>query len=83
MKILSIRTTYKGPTNAKGSRFIAEGMGHSKSVSYDYSLNSNENHLRSAQELLNELKLKGKLTVTHDNLQTGYRFIVTELEGID
>jgi len=48
----AITTQYKGPTNARGSRIIAKAEGvKAHTVSYDHSLNADENHEAVARGL--------------------------------
>ena len=44
----AIRTTYHGPTNARGSRIIARAAAGSKSFPWDYALDPAENHRAAA-----------------------------------
>ena len=69
-----IRTKYLGPTNSRGSRFKAtSSSGESATVSDDYSLNSDKNHLRAALALCKKLNWKGCLQQYADN--NGYVFV--------
>ena len=52
----AIRTTYHGPTDTKGSRFTARANGGSITVSYDYSLAIDRNHVRAAEALALKLE---------------------------
>ena len=52
----AIRTRYHGPTDTRGSRFIATG-GESRvtvTVPYDYGLDPTENHSAAAQAFLDK-----------------------------
>ena len=51
----TITTTYKGPTNAKGSRVMAKSWLKNKAVSWNHALNTEENHKAAAQALVDEL----------------------------
>ena len=48
----AIRTRYYGPTDTKGSRFIATDGENRMVVSYDYSLGVTDNHAAVAQAFL-------------------------------
>jgi hypothetical protein len=50
----AIRTRYHGPTNTKGSRFIATNGENRVTVSYDYGLDPTENHSAAAQAFLDK-----------------------------
>ena len=51
----TITTTYKGPTNTKGSRVLAKSWLKNKSVAWDHALNTEDNHRAAAQALVEEL----------------------------
>lgn len=51
----AIRTRYSGPTNTRGSRIHAKCEAGSLSVSYDHSLNSEENHKAACDALIKKL----------------------------
>ena len=57
----AIQTKYLGPTNYRGSRFKAKCAAGSLTVSYDYSLNSADNHKAAAEALRVKLGWKGSL----------------------
>jgi hypothetical protein len=58
----AIRTRYYGPTNTKGSRYMAtDGDGNSVSVSTEYALNSDENHKLAAYRLMQKMKWPNEL----------------------
>ena len=50
----AIRTRYHGPTNTRGSRFIATDGKNRVTVPYDYGLDSTENHSAAAQAFLDK-----------------------------
>jgi hypothetical protein len=50
----AIRTRYHGPTDTRGSRFIATDGENRITVSYDYSLDHIENHAATAQAFLDK-----------------------------
>ena len=51
----TIRTTYKGPTNHNGSRFIARCEAGRITVPFDYALNASDNHKAAAEALIKKL----------------------------
>lgn len=51
MAYQAIVTKFFGPTNTRGSRIKATAQAGSVTVSYDYALNSDENHAAAAQAL--------------------------------
>ena len=51
----TITTTFKGPTNTKGSRTMVKSWLKNKSVSWNHALNTEENHKAAAQALVDEL----------------------------
>lgn len=58
----AIRTKYHGATNSKGSRFSAEAEGVARIyISYDYALNSTENHARACRTLADKYQWNGTL----------------------
>ena len=57
----AIVTKYLGPTNSRGSRFKAKCAAGSLTVSYDYRLNSEDNHKAAAEALRAKLGWKGSL----------------------
>ena len=58
----AITTKYHGPTDRRGSRFIADdGDGHRVTVSYDHALNSEQNHARACQALKDKMKWEGDM----------------------
>ena len=48
----AIRTRYHGPTNTRGSRFVATDGENRVTVPYDYSCGSTENHCIAAHAFL-------------------------------
>lgn len=51
----AIRTRFKGPTNSRGARIIADCDARRITVSWDYSLSTIENHREAAAELAKRL----------------------------
>jgi hypothetical protein len=51
----TITTSYKGPTNTRGSRIMAKSWLKSKAFAWDYALNSEANHKAAAQQLVDVL----------------------------
>lgn len=56
----AIQTSYKGPTNTKGSRIIAKCAAGRIVMGYDHALNIEENHKYAAVLLTNKLGWTGK-----------------------
>jgi len=60
----AIKTTYRGPTNFKGSRIIAsDADGHRITLPYDHALNIDQLHVLAAQKLCDKMKWNGKRVV--------------------
>jgi hypothetical protein len=77
MKAITIK--YVGPTNTKGSRWIATAEGgHKVTVSYDYALNSEQNAMEAAKALCKKLDWKGTLAVGQDAKGNYQAVFVTE-----
>ncbi len=58
----AIETKYHGPTDTRGSRFSAcDSDGNRVSVSYDYALNSEDNHRAAAEALKAKMGWDGEL----------------------
>ncbi len=51
----TITTSYAGPTNTKGSHVLAKSWIKNKAVSWDHSLNSEDNHKAAAQALVDAI----------------------------
>ena len=51
----TITTSYKGPTNTRGSRIMAKSWLKNKAFAWDHSLNSEANHKQAAQQLVDVL----------------------------
>ena len=58
----AIITTYKFATNTRGSRILARCTRGSISVSYDYELDSDFNHIAAAQALVNRFIKEDQIT---------------------
>jgi hypothetical protein len=60
----AIKTSYRGPTNSRGSRIIAsDGDGNKITIHYDHSLNIDELHRKAARALCDKMKWKGQLVM--------------------
>lgn len=58
----AIRTRYVGPSNVRGSRYIATDSDNNRVIlSADYSLNSDENHRAAAYALRDKMQWKGEM----------------------
>ena len=51
----TITTSYKGPTNTRGSRIMVKSWLKNKAFGWDYSLNSEANHKAAAQQMVDVL----------------------------
>jgi hypothetical protein len=51
----AIKTTFKGPTNYKGSRVIATDGDHRVTVNWDHALNTEANHRKAAEALCKKM----------------------------
>jgi hypothetical protein len=60
----TITTSYKGPTNTKGSRIMVKSWLKSKAFAWDHALNSEDNHKAAAQQLVDVLNA--------DRIKQGY-----------
>lgn len=59
---VAIITRYIGPTNFRGSRVKADaGDKRTITVSWDYGLNSDQNHAKACEALCRKMKWDGKL----------------------
>lgn len=76
----TINTKYIGPTNTKGSRIKATHSGKSLSVtlSYDYGLNADENHLQAAKVLRDKLGWKNQFYGGSNQSGDGYVFVIPD-----
>lgn len=73
----AIITKYIGPTNFKGSRIKATtASGISKVTEYDDALNSEQNHMQAASNLMDKLSWDGKLV--GGSTPTGYCFVIVD-----
>jgi hypothetical protein len=62
----AITTTYRGPTNTKGSRITATDLdGNHVTVSYRHEHDSDQNHLRAAKALSEKMGWHGVLQGGH------------------
>ena len=48
----AVETTFKGPTNNRGSRIIAKAQCGRMTVSWDHALNSDANHAAAAEAFI-------------------------------
>lgn len=57
----AIKTTYLGATNTRGSRVKASDLDRNQiTLSWNYALNSDENHIAAARALCDKMKWEGK-----------------------
>lgn len=62
----AIETRYIGPTNTRGSRLVATAEGGNRvTLSYDYELNSDQNHEMAAYHLMAKLDWTGEMVGGH------------------
>jgi hypothetical protein len=67
----AISTKYIGPGNVRGSRFKAtDGDGNSITVSYNYALNADKNHMMAAVALAEKMGWTG--TLIQGSTKEGY-----------
>lgn len=74
----AIETKYLGPTNTKGTRIKATCNAKSIIISWDYSLDPEENHLKAAQALLNDLGWDKECNLVSGSIKSnkkGYVFV--------
>jgi hypothetical protein len=58
----AIQTTYKGPTNTRGSRIIASDCdGNKVTIPYPYDLSGSEVHRKAADALCAKMQWKGEM----------------------
>lgn len=54
--MVAIETHYLGPTNTRGTRYVASASGqHKVTLNCDYTLKEDENHARAAKALRNKM----------------------------
>lgn len=59
MHCQAIITKFHGPTDSRGARVTARAAAGRKTVSWDYALNSQQNHAAAAQALAEKLNWSG------------------------
>lgn len=72
----AIVTKYHGPTNLRGSRIVARSQAGAKIVSYDHSLNAEDNHKAAAKALATKLGWSGHWSGGGLPDGRGYAFIM-------
>ena len=70
----TIQTTYKGPTNSRGSRILAKTPAGRISLSYSHDLNSDRNHSAAAEALARKLGWSGRWIMVGCPSEDGYIF---------
>ena len=70
----TIQTTYKGPTNSRGSRILAKTAAGRVTFSYRHALNSEANHIEAAAALARKLGLSGRWVMVGCPSEDGYIF---------
>jgi hypothetical protein len=70
----AILTTYKGPTNTRGSRIIAsDSDGNKVTISYPYDKTNEAAHRQAAEALCSKMQWAGKLA--GGSLKNGYVWV--------
>lgn len=70
----AITTTYRGPTNSRGSRIIARDMDDNRvSVPYPHELSGEDCHRKAADALCAKMQWSGKLV--GGAIKGGYAFV--------
>ena len=59
----AIKTSYKGPTNTKGSRVVASEGHYRVTLPYDSSLTTDDMHAKAAQALCDKLGWTGERVI--------------------
>lgn len=73
----AIVTRYKGPTNYRGARIIADdGDGNRLTISYPYELSGEAVHRKAAEALRDKMGWAGELI--GGGTRTGYAFVFAE-----
>jgi hypothetical protein len=67
----AITTKYYGPTNTKGSKFVAECEAGRIAIPYDYDLDSEENHIAAANALLAKLGWDDRWNIVSGGMKDG------------
>ena len=77
MPYKAIVTRYKGPTNCRGSRIIADdGDGNRIAIPYSYELSAEACHRKAAEALRDKMGWKG--TLVGGGIRTGYAFVFVD-----
>lgn len=73
----AIVTRYKGPTNYRGARIIADdGDGNRLTISYPYELSGEAVHRKAAEALRDKMGWRGELL--GGGTRTGYAFVFAD-----
>ncbi len=73
----AIKTTYKGPTDSRGSRIIASDEdGNRVTISYPYELSGEAVHRKAAEALCAKMEWNGNLA--GGSLKNGYVFVFVD-----
>ena len=74
----AIETHYRGPTDFKGSRIIADdGDGNRVTISYPYELSGEDVHRAAAAALCKKMGWAGAETLVGGSTKRGYVFVFT------
>jgi hypothetical protein len=80
----AIETKFYGPTNTKGSRITACDCDNNKvTLSYDHSLNSEQNHRAAAVALCNKMQWSRSETLCGGHTKSGMCFVFVPVFGVD
>jgi hypothetical protein len=71
----AITTSYRGPTDSKGSRVIARCEAKRISVPWDYALDAGANHAAAALQLMDQLGWSEKSDLVMGGTREGYVFV--------
>lgn len=78
----TITTKYHGPTNSRGSRVTAKAEAGSVTVSWDHALDSQRNHEKAAQALIDKLGWGGEWVGGATARGDGYTFVEQPSAGV-
>lgn len=72
-----IETKFLGPTNCKGARIVAKAYAGKFTMSYEYGLSVEQNHMKACEELALKLGWYGRWLGGGNVKGTGYNFVMT------
>ncbi len=77
----AITTTYRGPTDSKGSRVIARCEAKRISVHWDHALDAGANHAAAALQLMDQLGWSERNDLVMGGTRDGYVFVQVPKRG--